>query len=88
MPRAKNEADNGTPRTRKKPATRAAAESRDATQAPSLPAEQTPFNAEEEIRRRAYELYEQSGRQHGRDQEHWLRAEAEILGRASKQKSA
>lgn len=49
----------------------------------SLPAHETPFNAEEEIRRRAYELYEQDGRQHGRDREHWLRAEAEVLGRGS-----
>ena len=48
---------------------------------PTLPATATPRNAEEEIRRRAYELYEQEGRQDGRDQEHWLRAETEILGR-------
>jgi hypothetical protein len=46
-----------------------------------LPATATPRNAEEEIRRRAYELYEQEGRQDGRHQEHWLRAETEILGR-------
>ncbi len=57
-------------------------------QAPTLPAHHTPRNAEEEIRRRAYELYEQEGRQHGRDREHWLRAEAEILGRRPGQKSA
>jgi len=44
---------------------------------------ETPRNAEEEIRRRAYELYEQDGRQDGRDREHWLRAEAEVLGRSS-----
>jgi hypothetical protein len=56
--------------------------------APTLPAHHTPRNAEEEIRRRAYELYEQEGRQHGRDREHWLRAEAEILGRRPGQKSA
>lgn len=55
----------------------------------TLPVERTPRNAEEEIRRRAYELYEQDGRQHGRDREHWLRAEAEILGRSDRnQKSA
>jgi hypothetical protein len=30
------------------------------------------------IRRRAYELYEQSGRQEGHAQEHWLLAEAEL----------
>lgn len=38
---------------------------------------------EERIRQRAYELYEQEGRQAGRDEEYWLRAEAEILGRKS-----
>ncbi|HWD20761.1 MAG TPA: DUF2934 domain-containing protein [Verrucomicrobiae bacterium] len=37
-----------------------------------------------EIARRAYEIWEQSGRAHGRDVEHWLRAEAEIRGRANK----
>jgi hypothetical protein len=30
------------------------------------------------IRRRAYELWEQGGCQHGRDVEHWLRAEHEL----------
>jgi hypothetical protein len=49
--------------------------------ASTLPATATPRSAEEEIRRRAYELYEQEGRQDGRDQEHWLRAETELLGR-------
>jgi hypothetical protein len=33
------------------------------------------------VRRRAYEIYEQSGRPDGCDREHWLQAEAEILGR-------
>ncbi len=54
----------------------------------TMPVHHTPANAEEEIRRRAYELYEQEGRQHGRDREHWLRAEAEILGRRPGQKTA
>ena len=31
------------------------------------------------IARRAYELYEQEGAQDGRDLEHWLRAERELL---------
>ncbi len=38
-------------------------------------------NVDEVIRRRAYEIYEQEGRIHGRDQEHWLRAEAEVAGK-------
>ena len=40
-------------------------------------------DVEEQIRQRAYELYEQEGRQEGRDEEYWFRAEAEIRGRRS-----
>jgi hypothetical protein len=54
----------------------------------TLPVRETPRNADDEIRRRAYELYEQDGQQHGRDREHWLRAEAEVLGRASEKHSS
>jgi len=36
-------------------------------------------NLQEEIRIRAYLLYEQEGRQEGRDEEYWLRAESQIL---------
>jgi len=32
------------------------------------------------IRRRAYELYEERGREEGHAMDDWLRAEAEILG--------
>jgi len=35
-------------------------------------------NVEGEIRRRAYELYEQRGREDGHDVEDWLRSEEEI----------
>jgi hypothetical protein len=38
-------------------------------------------NSEEEIRRRAYDLYEARGRGDGHDLEDWLEAEAEITGR-------
>ena len=55
----------------------------DAAPATTLPVTETPHGAEEEIRRRAYELYEQDGRPHGRHHDHWLRAEAEILSRAT-----
>ncbi len=34
---------------------------------------------QEEIRRRAYELYEQRGRENGRDSEDWLAAEEEVV---------
>ncbi len=47
------------------------------------PAKQTPTirepqNREEQIRQRAYELYEERGREDGRDQEDWFRAEGEV----------
>lgn len=38
-------------------------------------------NLEEEIRRRAYELYELRGREDGLAEEDWSRAEREVLGR-------
>jgi len=37
--------------------------------------------AQSRIASRAYELYEQDGRNHGEDTSHWLRAESEILNR-------
>ena len=37
---------------------------------------------EEQIRRRAYEFYEQRGRQEGRELDDWLQAEAELTGKA------
>ncbi len=46
----------------------------------------------EEVRRaietRAYLVWESEGRPHGREREHWLRAEAEILGKAPAKKAA
>ena len=41
-------------------------------------------NLEEEIRRRAYELYEARGREDGHDLDDWLGAEGEIMGTATK----
>ena len=37
-----------------------------------------PQNLEEQIRLRAYELYEERGREDGHDFDDWLRAEEEI----------
>jgi hypothetical protein len=34
---------------------------------------------EERIRFRAYELYEQRGREHGHDLEDWLQAQSEVV---------
>jgi hypothetical protein len=43
----------------------------------------------EEIRLRAYELYEQRGRQEGRHEDDWTRAEVEIMAKYNKaEKSA
>lgn len=36
---------------------------------------------EEIIRKRAYELFELQGCEHGHDVEHWLQAEAEVVGK-------
>jgi DUF2934 family protein len=49
-----------------------------------------PINLEDEIRRRAYELWEQHGRVEGHEDEHWLLAEREVRERyrAQHQQSA
>jgi len=44
------------------------------------PSAKEQSNLEEPIRCRAYELYEERGRQDGHDLDDWLRAEAEITG--------
>ncbi|MGN6584819.1 MAG: DUF2934 domain-containing protein [Rhizobiaceae bacterium] len=38
------------------------------------------MDKEERIRRRAHEIWEQEGRPHGRDREHWEKAAREIEG--------
>jgi len=40
------------------------------------------------IRVRAYEIFEERGRLDGFDQEDWARAEAEVLARFQREKSA
>lgn len=42
-----------------------------------------PSRIEEQIRKRAYELFEARGREEGRELEDWLRAEQEITGHKS-----
>ncbi len=37
----------------------------------------------ETIRQRAYEIWEQRGRQHGKDADDWYRAESEIRGKSA-----
>ncbi len=48
----------------------------------------TPQDTLEQIRRRAYELYEQRGRQHGFHMQDWLQAESEILSRSRASRTA
>jgi hypothetical protein len=40
-----------------------------------------PINLEDEIRRRAYEIFEERGSVPGNEHEDWLRAEREVLAR-------
>lgn len=49
-----------------------------------------PINLDDEIRSRAYELWEENGREAGHEEEHWLSAEREVMGRytAQRQQSA
>ena len=60
------------------------------TPAPETRKNIVPINLDEEIRRRAYELWEENGRAAGHDQEYWLSAEREVRGRytAQRQQSA
>jgi hypothetical protein len=45
-----------------------------------------PKSLEDEIRLRAYLLYEQEGRQEGHDEEYWLRAESEVMARRGRRR--
>jgi len=47
-----------------------------------------PINIEEEIRRRAYELYQQRGASAGSEAQDWLTAEREVRQRYRQQQSA
>ncbi|MBV8477752.1 MAG: DUF2934 domain-containing protein [Acidobacteria bacterium] len=67
-----NGASGGFPTTPAAPPTPAAAE---------VKKNVVPINLEDEIRRRAYELFEQRGGAPGNEQDDWLRAESEVLAR-------
>lgn len=47
-----------------------------------------PINLEDEIRRRAYEIYEKRGNQPGNESEDWLVAEREVRQRYQQQHTA
>lgn len=57
------------------------AQIKDFKKAPEVRKNVIPINLDEEIRRRAYELWEQRGHESGHETEHWLLAETEILSR-------
>ena len=48
----------------------------------------SPPELEEEIRCRAYELYEQRGRLDGNDLDDWLQAETDLLGQRAESAAA
>ncbi len=50
----------------------------DPTKRPPLKTVSEPEQLQDQIRERAYELYESRGREDGHDLEDWLRAEEEI----------
>jgi hypothetical protein len=52
------------------------------------PATAAALNVEEEIRVRAYELFEQRGGEPGRELDDWLQAEAEVRARHGRSKAA
>jgi hypothetical protein len=58
----------------------------------NAPAENTAKSGhstlQEQIRRRAYELYEERGRVEGYEHEDWVRAESEVLAQYDHEKSA
>jgi hypothetical protein len=47
-----------------------------------------PQDAIDQVRRRAYELYEQRGCQHGFHEQDWIQAETEILSRSRASRTA
>ena len=52
------------------------------------PTTSSSSDLQEQIRRRAYELYEERGKDHGNDLADWLRAESEVTRQRSKAMAA
>ena len=57
-------------------------------QMPTLPTEtratESPVDIQEQVRRRAFELYELRGREDGHDLDDWLQAESELVSLRTK----
>jgi hypothetical protein len=68
-------------RTRTTPAPMDKAQDR-ATALPASTLSASPRATDDDVARRAYELFERDGSRHGRDVDHWLTAEQEIRGRS------
>jgi hypothetical protein len=45
---------------------------------------EAPLDLQEQVRRRAFELYEQRGREEGHELDDWLQAELEIVRKQAK----
>jgi hypothetical protein len=86
MPRAKSTRTNGKAKATS-PENGAAAAMAEVPPVAELKkhASPIPINLEEEIRRRAYELYEQRGCKDGHQDDDWLVAEREVLARYQQQ---
>jgi hypothetical protein len=67
-------------KARKKGSAKPAAKKKGArkTSAKAASRKAPPEPKDEEVRRRAYEIYERRGSEHGRDFDDWLEAEAEV----------
>jgi Protein of unknown function (DUF2934) len=86
MPRAKTPRNNTSPNKQVIPMP-------EVTSAPAIrksagSSAPTPIDLEQQIRQRAYELYEERGRTPGQEREDWFRAEREVLARTNHQQSA
>ena len=80
MPRAKQAPEKTTTRKSETPAKPLAS----VTQFPSPSGNNHDAGLEEQIRLRAYEIFEQRGQQHGLSEQDWLQAEAEVMARSDK----
>jgi hypothetical protein len=59
-----------------------------APKSPHLPPLQSREELQEQVSRRAYELYEARGREDGHDVDDWLRAESDVARQQSKSRAA
>jgi hypothetical protein len=84
--------DTEVKKPRKKPSTKkAATASKTKATAVKKPRKKTATKdqqIQEEIAKKAYELYEESGRQDGRDVEHWLEAEQLLKPKRGRKKAS